>query len=115
MLTDRSLTCADCGQEFIFTESEQSFYAERGFTEPRRCASCRAARKASRGDRDGSAGASSGYASSGYSRSGYGSGGYDRAPRQLFDITCASCGRPAQVPFQPSSGRPVYCADCFRR
>ena len=44
MLTDRSLTCADCGQEFIFSESEQSFYAERGFSEPRRCASCRAAR-----------------------------------------------------------------------
>jgi hypothetical protein len=34
---DKNLTCADCGQEFVFTASEQDFYAQRGFTEPRRC------------------------------------------------------------------------------
>ena len=45
---DKTLTCADCGQEFVFTASEQDFYAQRGFTEPRRCASCRASRKAAR-------------------------------------------------------------------
>jgi hypothetical protein len=32
---DKNLTCADCGQEFVFTASEQDFYAQRGFTEPR--------------------------------------------------------------------------------
>ena len=48
MTTDKTLTCSDCGQEFTFTASEQDFYAERGFTEPRRCASCRASRKAAR-------------------------------------------------------------------
>ena len=36
--SDKNLTCADCGQEFVFTASEQDFYAQRGFTEPRRCA-----------------------------------------------------------------------------
>jgi hypothetical protein len=36
--TNKTLTCADCGQEFVFTASEQDFYAQRGFTEPRRCA-----------------------------------------------------------------------------
>ncbi len=41
MNVDKTLTCADCGQEFTFTASEQDFYAERGFTEPRRCGSCR--------------------------------------------------------------------------
>src|SRR4026207_2586599 len=46
--SDKNLTCADCGQEFLFTASEQDFYAQRGFTEPRRCASCRASRKAAR-------------------------------------------------------------------
>ena len=45
---DKNLTCADCGQEFVFTASEQDFYAQRGFTEPRRCPSCRASRKAAR-------------------------------------------------------------------
>jgi CxxC-x17-CxxC domain-containing protein len=109
MFTDRSLTCADCGQEFSFSESEQSFYAERGFSEPRRCPSCRAARKAQRGDgqRDGDRAAGAGY---GQERSGY-----DRGPREMFDATCATCGRDAQVPFRPTSGRPVYCSDCFRR
>ena len=42
MYTDKTLTCADCGQQFVFTASEQDFYAQRGFSEPRRCASCRA-------------------------------------------------------------------------
>ena len=29
---DKTLTCADCGQEFTFTSSEQQFYADRQFT-----------------------------------------------------------------------------------
>ena len=28
--------------------------------------------------------------------------------------TCADCGKTAQVPFQPTGSRPVYCNDCFR-
>jgi hypothetical protein len=43
---DKSLNCADCGQEFIFSRNEQAFYAERGFTnEPKRCKNCRDKRK----------------------------------------------------------------------
>ena len=48
---------------------------------------------------------------------GYGGGGYgtrDRGPREMFSATCSSCGREAQVPFRPTSGKPVYCSDCFR-
>ena len=104
--TDKVLTCSDCGQEFTFTASEQQFFADRQFTEPRRCPSCRAARKASRGD-------SGGY-SSGAGYSAGGGGGYDRAPREMFSATCASCGREAQVPFRPSGAKPVYCSDCFK-
>ena len=55
MYSDKTLTCADCGQEFVFTASEQDFYAQRGFTEPRRCASCRASRKAARNSGTGAA------------------------------------------------------------
>jgi CxxC-x17-CxxC domain-containing protein len=105
--SDRTLTCADCSQEFVFTASEQQFYADRQFSEPRRCPSCRASRKASRGG----AGASGG--SGGYSSGGYSGGGYDRGPREMFTATCSSCGREAQVPFRPTSGKPVYCSDCF--
>ena len=45
-MADKVLTCADCGMEFVFTASEQQFYADHEFSEPRRCAPCRAARKA---------------------------------------------------------------------
>jgi CxxC-x17-CxxC domain-containing protein len=118
--TNKTLTCADCGQEFVFTASEQDFYAQRGFTEPRRCASCRASRKAARneggggGDSSyGSYGAGGGYSAGGYG--GGGGGGYrDRGPREMFSATCSNCGKEAQVPFRPTSGKPVYCSDCFR-
>jgi len=119
--TDKTLTCADCGQEFVFTASEQDFYAQRGFTEPRRCASCRASRKAARnsesGGSYGSYGAGGGYSAGGSGYGGGGGGGYasrDRGPREMFAATCSNCGREAQVPFRPTSGKPVYCSDCFR-
>ncbi len=35
--------------------------------------------------------------------------------RQLYEATCSNCGNTAQVPFQPSADRPVYCRDCFRQ
>ncbi len=109
MNVDKTLTCADCGQSFTFTASEQDFFAERGFTEPRRCPSCRAARKAQR-NADGG-----GYSSSGGYDAG-GSGGYgsrSRGPREMFPATCSSCGQETEVPFRPTTGKPVYCSTCF--
>ena len=123
MYSDKNLTCADCGQEFVFTASEQDFYAQRGFTEPRRGASCRASRKAARnadsggGSSYGSYGAGGGYSAGGtggYGGGGGGGGYRDRGPREMFTATCSNCGREAQVPFRPTSGKPVYCSDCFR-
>jgi CxxC-x17-CxxC domain-containing protein len=115
---DKTITCADCGQAFTFSASEQAFYAEKGFSDaPKRCKSCRQNRKAQRnaasyGSDDSYGGYSSGGSSSygGYS----GGGSYDRAPRQMYEAVCADCGRVAQVPFQPTGSRPVYCNDCFR-
>lgn len=34
--------------------------------------------------------------------------------KQMFDATCDNCGKACQVPFMPTSGKPVYCSDCFR-
>jgi CxxC-x17-CxxC domain-containing protein len=98
MSADTTLTCRDCGQTFTFTSGEQDFYASRGFSEPSRCADCRASRKS---QRDG-----------GSSYGSYGSS-YGRGSREMFDVTCSSCGQPAQVPFQPSNDKPVYCSSCF--
>jgi CxxC-x17-CxxC domain-containing protein len=108
---DKTLSCVDCNQEFAFTASEQQFYADRQFTEPRRCPTCRAARKASRGDSGG--GSYSGGSRSGGGYSSGGSGGYSSGPREMFSATCSSCGKEAQVPFRPSGAKPVYCSDCF--
>jgi CxxC-x17-CxxC domain-containing protein len=109
MSADNTLTCRDCGQAFTFTSGEQDFYASRGFSEPGRCADCRAARKA---QRDGGGSSNSSYGSSyggGYSSDG------GRAPREMFSATCSGCGQEAQVPFQPSGDKPVYCSSCFQQ
>ena len=103
--SDKTLVCQDCNQEFVFSASEQQFYADRQFSEPRRCPSCRAARKAQRGDFGGG--------SSHMGGGGGGRGGYSSGPREMFSATCSSCGREAQVPFRPSGAKPVYCSDCF--
>ena len=130
MYSDKVLTCADCSQDFVFTASEQEFYATRGFTEPRRCSACRASRKAARGDTGGGStgygdrGSSSGTgygdrgtgygdSSGGYGGGSSGGGGYSRGPREMFTATCSNCGKDASVPFRPTSGKPVYCSDCF--
>lgn len=105
MSADSTLTCRDCGQAFTFTSGEQDFYASRGFSEPSRCPDCRAARKSQRD------GGSSSYGGSSYGSS-YGGG---RGSREMFSVTCSSCGQEAQVPFQPSGDKPVYCSTCFEK
>ncbi|NIT03324.1 hypothetical protein GTO10_00020 [Candidatus Saccharibacteria bacterium] len=30
-------------------------------------------------------------------------------------MTCANCGKKAQVPFKPTGDRPVYCRDCYMK
>jgi CxxC-x17-CxxC domain-containing protein len=98
---DKPLTCRDCGTSFLFTEGEQAFFAEKGFTnEPTRCPECRSARKSQRGGGGGS------YDSR---------GGYDRAPREMFEVQCTQCGGIARVPFQPRGDKPVYCSACFEQ
>ncbi len=48
-MEDKTLVCADCGKEFIFSAGEQEFYKQMGFTnEPKRCKDCRNKRKAER-------------------------------------------------------------------
>lgn len=96
-MNDQTLYCRDCNQEFTFTVGEQEFYASRGLTNtPSRCPECRAARKQN----------------GGYQRGRSQSG--PRESRQMYTATCASCGKEAQVPFQPREDRPVYCKDCYQ-
>lgn len=95
---DRTITCVSCGNAFVFSASEQELFASRGFTnEPKRCPECRAARRATMGgDQMRGDTMSSG-------------------PREMYEVTCASCGQIARVPFQPKGVRPVYCYSCFQK
>jgi len=46
-MADKTIICKDCSEDFIFTEGEQEFFQEKGFTnEPVRCPDCRKKRKA---------------------------------------------------------------------
>ena len=94
---DKTLQCADCGTEFSFTAEEQEFFQSKGYTnEPKRCPSCRQARKTERNG-------------SGNSGRSYG------PPRQMFPAICAECGKETEVPFEPINGKPVYCRDCYNK
>ena len=86
---DKTLTCRECGSDFVFTAGEQGFYLEKGLlNEPQRCPLCRANRRRERNSTP-------------------------PAARESTTIICANCGNEAQVPFVPRLDRPVYCNDCF--
>ena len=104
--TDRVLTCVNCGNNFTFSAEDQEYHSSRGFTDPRRCPSCRQARREQAGG--GAPRTSSSYGGGG------GGGGYG-APRQMFPAVCAECGQATEVPFEPRTDRPVYCRTCFAR
>ncbi len=98
---DKTIQCSDCGTTFTFTASEQEQFASRGYTnEPKRCPSCRQARKTQQ------------YGNN--SRS-YGNSQSFSSTRQMFPAKCAECGKDTEVPFEPRTGRPVYCGDCYRK
>lgn len=91
---DKTLICKDCGAEFSFTAKEQEFYAQKGFShEPARCKACRTKRRS--GHREQSS--------------------IPAVERQMFAVTCSSCGVQTQVPFKPIPEKPVYCKDCFQK
>ena len=89
--SDKTLTCKECGAEFVFTAGEQEFFAEKGFqNDPSRCPACRAARRRERDRINGG-----------------------RRPREMYRVICSECGAETEVPFKPSSDRPVYCRECY--
>ena len=129
-MADKTLTCRDCGATFTFTEGEQDFYSQKGYSEPTRCPDCRAAKKAARqsgGYGDSNYGSGGGYSNydSGSSGGGYssggrsggyssgGGGGYGRSERTMTKVVCANCGKDTEVPFVPRGDKPVYCSDCY--
>ncbi|MFH1086978.1 MAG: CxxC-x17-CxxC domain-containing protein [Chloroflexota bacterium] len=91
---EKTLQCSDCGTAFAFAVEEQEFFQSMGYTnEPKRCPSCRQARKSQRPV----------------------TGPRLDSQRHMYPVKCADCGKDTEVPFEPRSGRPVYCSDCYRK
>lgn len=36
-----------------------------------------------------------------------------REEKRMYPAVCGQCGNDCEVPFKPSSDKPVYCSDCF--
>lgn len=41
-------------------------------------------------------------------------GGHGGGPRPMFQAICGKCGQSCEVPFKPTSERPVFCSNCFK-
>lgn len=94
-LQDTGIICIDCGQEFIWTSGEQSFYRDKGLQNPpKRCKSCKQAKN---------------------ERLAAIATAQTLGVKQRIEVTvnCAKCENQTTVPFYPSQGRPVYCRSCF--
>jgi CxxC-x17-CxxC domain-containing protein len=82
---DKTLTCKDCGKDFVWTAGEQKFYQQKGFSNsPTRCQDCRSKRKEEKRSND-----------------------------KQYEIICKNCGKAGTVPFQPRDPQNVLCSDCF--
>src|SRR2546429_7510018 len=89
-LSDQTLVCRDCNEEFVFTAGEQEFYASHRLTNtPSRCPSCRAARKG---------------------QGGY--GGFPPTPPKE-NTTWFFCGKEGQGALPPPGGKAVFFCRFF--
>ena len=86
---DKTLVCQDCSKEFLFSATEQTFFAGKSFQNvPKHCRECRAKRP-----------------------------GVRAKPGRLTEcrVICAQCGVETVVPFPPRKNLAVYCRDCFQQ
>lgn len=94
-LQDKFITCVDCGEDFLWTVGEQTFFRDKGLqNEPKRCKAC----KQKKNERLNAIIAAQ-----------------ESGVRQRIEVAvrCAQCDEPTTVPFYPSQGRPVFCRSCF--
>lgn len=96
-MNEQQITCLECHEPFIFTESEQAFYEARGLASPpKRCKECRLARKASRpGDARGG------------SMGGSGRGGH-HSDANAYRSPMSTGGAPSQYRSPSFAGEPAW-------
>lgn len=98
-LLEKSIDCFECGVTFTFTVEEQQAYQAKGhLNAPKRCPSCRQARKTRQMNNGNLRNAQAGF----------------QSERRFFPAICTQCGQNTEVPFEPKADRPVYCRECYR-
>ena len=40
-------------------------------------------------------------------------GSRDSGRPSMHQATCSNCGKDCEVPFKPTSGKPIFCSNCF--
>jgi CxxC-x17-CxxC domain-containing protein len=89
-LNDKTLTCRDCGEHFVWTSGEQEFYINKGLTkQPSRCPDCRSATKSDHSAK--------------------------RDARPIYNIVCCDCHAELKLHFQPKSPDSFRCKACQER
>ncbi|MBA3858190.1 MAG: zinc-binding protein [Cyanobacteria bacterium PR.3.49] len=86
---DKTLSCRDCLQAFVFSAGEQEFFALKNLVNPpARCPNCRVNQKLQRTGKD---------------------------PSLCSDVPCHDCGAVTRVPFRPTGAKPIFCTSCFQK
>ncbi len=86
--SDKWLTCADCGRQFLWDAGEQAGYRGRNLAnQPKHCKCCRDRRRDVR----------------------------LQEPRQFSKVSCDRCGTSTFVPFVPLGTKPIYCRACMTK
>lgn len=87
VFVDKPLACQSCGLDFVFSASEQGFFASRDLrNEPKKCHDCRHVRKLVQ---------------------------KGLPAENMTEVNCATCGITTRVPFKPTGYKPVYCGSCM--
>ena len=82
---DKTLTCKECGNNFVFSADEQAFFQKKGFEhDPARCPDCRKKKRQS-------------------------------LEKEKIEIKCAKCGKTAKVLLDIKQNIPIYCRECFEK
>ncbi len=91
------LRCVYCAREFSFTETEQQYFSEKGYEEPKRCPTCRGRKKEnSRDEHD----------NNGNRREA------GNQKNRYYHVSCFACGTQTTIYYRPSPERPALCSGC---
>jgi CxxC-x17-CxxC domain-containing protein len=40
---------------------------------------------------------------------------FNNGPREMHKAVCSECKKECEVPFKPTTGKPVFCKECYAK